>query len=64
MIMINERRQVSVRSVSRITTERLREVHEATRLPMGALVDQAVSLWWNSLPVAAWDRNGGFSDHQ
>lgn len=53
--MKNARSQISVRSVSRITTERLREIHESTRLPMGALLDQAVSVWWSQLPVSAWD---------
>ena len=35
-----------------ITYDRLKEVKEQTRIPLGALLDEAVEQWWESLPEA------------
>lgn len=48
--MATKRKQLSIRSVSNITFKRLREVHLSSRLPMGALVDDAIEYWWKHLP--------------
>ncbi len=38
--------RISVRAVSLETVERLRELRCHTRLPMGALLEQAISALW------------------
>ena len=48
--MAKQRKQLSIRSVSNITFQRLREVHQSSRLPMGALIDDAIEYWWANLP--------------
>lgn len=49
---MSDRKQVTIRAVKKVTYERLREVKEVSRIPLGALLDQAVEHWWNSLPEA------------
>lgn len=44
------RKQMSVRSVSRVTFERLAILREHNRTTMGALIDEAVEAYWESLP--------------
>jgi hypothetical protein len=48
--LMSDRKQVTIRAVRKVTYERLREVKEASRIPLGALLDEAVEQWWNSLP--------------
>lgn len=47
---MSDRKQITVRAVKRSTYERLKEVKETSRTPLGALLDEAVEQWWNSLP--------------
>ncbi|WP_420863478.1 hypothetical protein [Algirhabdus cladophorae] len=47
---MSDRKQVTIRAVRKVTYERLREVKEASRIPLGALLDEAVEHWWNGLP--------------
>lgn len=49
---MSDRKQVTIRAVKEMTYERLRDVKETSRIPLGALLDEAVDLWWNSLPEA------------
>lgn len=46
-----ERKQITVRAVKTETYDRLREVKEVTRIPIGALIDEAVDQWWKELPA-------------
>lgn len=47
---MSERKQVTIRAVKTATYERLQQVKETSRTPIGALLDEAVELWWDSLP--------------
>ena len=47
---MNDRKQITIRAVKKITYARLQEVKQTSRVPLGALLDEAVDLWWNSLP--------------
>lgn len=47
---MTHRKQVTIRAVKATTYERLREVREVSRTPIGALLDEAVEFWWDSLP--------------
>lgn len=53
------RKQLSVRAVSQTTFDRLKQVHEimqfTSRTPMGALIDEAVSVWWARLGMTGAD---------
>lgn len=49
---MSDRKQVTIRAVKNITYDRLREVREQTRIPLGALLDEAVEQWWENLPEA------------
>ncbi len=49
---MSDRKQVTIRAVKTATYDRLREVKEQTRMPLGALLDEAVEHWWESLPEA------------
>jgi hypothetical protein len=50
--LMSDRKQVTIRAVKKVTYERLKEVKETSRIPLGALLDEAVEHWWNSLPEA------------
>jgi hypothetical protein len=47
---MSDRKQVTIRAVKKVTYERLRHVKETSRIPLGALLDEAVEQWWNGLP--------------
>lgn len=47
---MSDRKQVTIRAVKTATYERLQEVKRTSRTPLGALLDEAVELWWDSLP--------------
>lgn len=47
---MSDRKQITVRAVRNETYRRLQEVKETSRIPLGALLDEAVEYWWNSLP--------------
>ena len=49
---MSDRKQVTIRAVKSVTYERLRAVKQVSRVPLGALLDEAVEHWWNSLPEA------------
>jgi hypothetical protein len=49
---MDERKQVTIRAVRKSTYDRLREVRETSRIPLGALLDEAVQFWWEHLPEA------------
>ena len=46
---MSDRKQVTIRAVKTATYERLKEVKKVSRTPLGALLDEAVELWWDSL---------------
>ncbi|WP_299155054.1 hypothetical protein [uncultured Tateyamaria sp.] len=50
--IMSDRKQVTIRAVKTVTYDRLREVKEASRIPLGALLDEAVEQWWHGLPEA------------
>jgi hypothetical protein len=50
--VMSDRKQVTIRAVKTVTYDRLREVKEASRIPLGALLDEAVEQWWHGLPEA------------
>lgn len=52
---MSDRKQVTIRAVKTATYDRLKEVKEVTRVPLGALLDEAVEQWWESLPEAEED---------
>ena len=45
-----DRKQITIRAVKTSTYEKLQEVKETSRIPLGALLDEAVDHWWKSLP--------------
>jgi len=47
---MEDRKQVTIRGVSRQTYTRLQQVRQTSQIPLGTLLDEAVDLWWNSLP--------------
>lgn len=47
---MKDRKQITIRAVKYVTYRRLQEVKETSRTPLGALLDEAVEYWWNSLP--------------
>ena len=47
---MSDRKQITIRAVRTVTYERLQEVKQVSRVPLGALLDEAVEYWWNSLP--------------
>ena len=47
---MSQRQQITIRSVKTITYDRLNEVRQVSRIPLGTLLDQAVEFWWHSLP--------------
>lgn len=49
---MSDRKQITVRAVKTATYDRLKEVKETSRIPLGALLDEAVEYWWSSLPEA------------
>lgn len=49
---MSDRKQITIRAVKKITYERLKEFKQVSRLPLGALLDEAVEHWWNGLPEA------------
>ncbi|WP_162893382.1 hypothetical protein [Phaeobacter inhibens] len=49
---MSDRKQVTIRAVKTVTYDRLKEVKEASRIPLGALLDEAVEQWWYGLPEA------------
>ncbi|MEM9320360.1 MAG: hypothetical protein AAGA70_15355 [Pseudomonadota bacterium] len=49
---MTERKQITIRAVKRSTYDKLWEVKETSRMPLGALLDEAVDHWWKSLPEA------------
>ena len=49
---MSDRKQVTIRAVKTTTYELLQEVKETSRIPLGALLDEAVEYWWSSQPEA------------
>jgi hypothetical protein len=49
--IVMKKRRYTIRSLPEECIERLREVKETSGLPIGRLVDDAVTLWWDSLPT-------------
>lgn len=49
---MDERKQITVRSVKKTTYERLRNVAMTCHVPLGILLDEAVEMWWDQLPEA------------
>ena len=49
---MSDRKQVTIRAVKTVTYDRLKEVKETSRIPLGALLDEAVEQWWHGLPEA------------
>lgn len=47
---MNERKQITIRSVKKTTYARLQEVRSASHIPLGQLVDEAVEFWFEHLP--------------
>lgn len=47
---MSDRKQITVRAVKTATYDRLKEVKEISRIPLGTLLDEAVEYWWSSLP--------------
>jgi len=48
--MSRKHEKYTIRNVPNVCIDRLREVREASGIPIGRLVHDAVELWWNSLP--------------
>jgi len=55
--MLPERKQITVRAVKTATYARLQAVKSVSRMPLGALLDEAVELWWDSLAEVDQDRS-------
>lgn len=49
---MTDRKQITIRAVKTATYARLQEVKQVSRMPLGALLDEAVEMWWDSLPEA------------
>lgn len=49
------KRRYTIRSLPEGCIERLREIRETSGLPIATLVDDAVTLWWNSIPTVDED---------
>ena len=47
---MSDRKQITVRNVKCLSYERLQEVRETSRIPLGLLLDEAIELWWHQLP--------------
>lgn len=47
---MDERKQITVRSVKKSTYQKLKEVKSVSRVPIGALLDEAVEYWFEQLP--------------
>lgn len=47
---MNERKQVTIRAVKKSTYQKLCEVKSVSRVPLGALLDEAVEFWFAQLP--------------
>jgi hypothetical protein len=53
--MNDEFTRMSVRSVTETTIEKLNHLRAATRLPMGALIEDAVAILWDQHVEAGFD---------
>lgn len=47
---MNERKQITVRSVKKSTYAMLQEVKSVSHVPLGPLLDEAVEYWYQHLP--------------
>lgn len=47
---MDERKQVTIRSVKRSTYAKLQEVKATSHVSLGALLDEAVEFWFDQLP--------------
>ncbi len=47
---MNERKQITIRSVKKSTYAMLQEVQSASNIPLGVLLDEAVEFWFDHLP--------------
>ena len=47
---MNERKQITFRSVKKSTYDKLQEVKSISHMPLGALLDEAVEYWFDHLP--------------
>jgi len=47
---MNERKQITVRSVKKTTYAKLQEVKSTSHVPLGPLLDEAVEFWFDHLP--------------
>jgi len=47
---MNERKQITVRSVKKSTYAKLQEVKSTSHVPLGPLLDEAVEFWFDHLP--------------
>ena len=54
--MDNQFQKYTVRNLSSETVARINEICAATRLPAGAIVEDAVDLLWDAMPVNDLDR--------
>lgn len=49
---MTQRKRYTIRNLPVECIERLREVRETSKVPIGVLVNDAVETWWESLPVS------------
>lgn len=47
---MNERKQITIRSVKNSTYAMLQEVQSTSHIPLGVLLDEAVEFWFDHLP--------------
>ena len=47
---MNERKQITIRSVKKDTYAKLQEVKSISHIPLGPLLDEAVEFWFDHLP--------------
>ena len=47
---MNERKQITIRSVKNTTYAKLQEVKSTSHIPLGPLLDEAVEFWFDQLP--------------
>ena len=50
---MNERKQITIRSVKKTTYAKLQEVKSTSHIPLGPLLDEAVEFWFDQLPEEA-----------
>jgi len=50
---MNERKQITIRSVKKSTYAKLQEVKSVSFVPLGPLLDEAVEFWFEHLPEEA-----------